>query len=366
MAASSGEQGAALGQAWRDFCARLAASGDLILAADAPTDAIDQAEGFRYLTRLLRIALEMNLEAADPDFPYFYKASHETAKIGADNPDNIYWNATVSAANTYRITGTRGTMAYFGIGTKANRYHIDGTMASTGELDDRSLHFNADGSFEILVSQQQQPGNWLPMEKDTSFVVIRQSYLDRAHEMPGSFQIELLGGPAIPAPLDGGFLAASLQRSAGFVHGTAATFHAWARSFANQPNQLPDQDQSKYWRAGGDPNIYYLHGYFDFPMDHAWVIDVTPPDCRYWNFQVSNWWMESLDYRYAPASVNKHTARQNPDGSVTIIVAAQDPGIGNFIDRRGHRVGTALLRWLGAQTHPIPRCRIVPLRDLTA
>jgi hypothetical protein len=46
------------------------------------------------------------------------------------------------------------------------------------------------------------------------------------------------------------------------------------------------------------------------------------------------------------------------------VVAARDPGVGNWIDTCGHDSGTALLRWLGAATHPLPRCRVVPLDSL--
>jgi len=353
------------GSAWRAFCSRLAEAGDIILSPAAPATPLDRAEGFRYLTRLLRIALEMNLEAADPDFPYFYKASHETAKIGADNPDNIYLNATVNAVNSYRITGTRGTMTYFGIGTKANRYHIDGTMASTGELDDSSIKLGPNGEIDIVVSATKHEGNWLQMAGDTSFVIIRQSYLDRGSEIPGSFKIERIGAPKAPRLLTPEFMQGALARSANFVFGTAATFHAWAQEFKAHPNRMPLLDQAKYCKAGGDPNITYLHGYFDFPMDHAWVIEVTPPECPYWNFQIENWWMESLDFRYLPVWVNKHTAHYNADGSVTIIVAASDPGFGNFVDRAGHLTGASLLRWLGAKEFPVPKCSVVPIAELS-
>ena len=95
---------------WRTFCRRLEAAGEIVTGADAAANPLDRAEGYRYLTRLLRIALDMQLEHADPDFPSFYAASHETAKIGADNPDNIYMNASVSGARSYRIRGRRGTL----------------------------------------------------------------------------------------------------------------------------------------------------------------------------------------------------------------------------------------------------------------
>ena len=66
----------------------------------------------RYLTRLTRVGLEMMLEFGNPDFPVFYQASNTTLKIGGDNPDNVYWNATIAGDRDYRLRGTRGTVRY--------------------------------------------------------------------------------------------------------------------------------------------------------------------------------------------------------------------------------------------------------------
>ena len=46
--------------AWRDFCARLADAGDIILAPDVPDDPLIRSEGFRYLSRLAKLALDEN------------------------------------------------------------------------------------------------------------------------------------------------------------------------------------------------------------------------------------------------------------------------------------------------------------------
>ena len=94
------------------------------------------------------------------------------------------------------------------------------------------------------------------------------------------------------------------------------------------------------------------------------MIDTPVPECEVWNFQLDNYWMESLDYRYLPICVNKHTARYNPDGSVTFVVTASDPGVGNFLDTAGHRSGTMLLRWTGAKQHPVPKCRVIKAASL--
>ena len=75
----SGQQDAfeavASGRAWDEFCDALKRSGQQILRAETPMDAVHRAEGYRYLTRLLRIGLEMHLEFADPDFPGFFALS---------------------------------------------------------------------------------------------------------------------------------------------------------------------------------------------------------------------------------------------------------------------------------------------------
>jgi hypothetical protein len=88
------------------------------------------------------------------------------------------------------------------------------------------------------------------------------------------------------------------------------------------------------------------------------VVETEIPRCDYWNCQVNNYWDESLDYRYLPVHVNNHTARLNADGTVTVVLAAADPGFGNFLDTAGHSNGALMWRWVRSDDHPIPRCRV--------
>jgi hypothetical protein len=64
--------------------------------------------------------------------------------------------------------------------------------------------------------------------------------------------------------------------------------------------------------------------------------------------------------------VNQHTARYERDGSVRIVVAHTDPGVGNWMDTAGHRHGTMGLRWNQATADVVPTCRVVPLADVAA
>ena len=353
------------GATWREFCAALARAGEVVLREDAPRDAFDRAEGFRYLSRLTRVALESYIEFADPLAPVFRRPAHETVKIGADNPDNYYQSAAISGAYDYRIRGTRGTVHYLGFGTYAGNYGSSARSGQTGYLEGRDLAIGPDGGFEIVVSCRPQPGNWLRMEPDTASLIVRQTFRDRAAESIAQLHIERLGSAGPPPPITPQFIDRGLAAAAAYVGGTAALFADWAAGFAQRGiNQLHPLDPAVAGAAHGDPNIFYFHGYWELGPDEALAIEVTPPACQYWNFQLNNHWMESLDYRYHTIAVNHHGARYHADGSVRLVVAHRDPGVPNWIDTAGHRRGTMCWRWIRAAAHPRPETRVVPCAEL--
>ena len=69
------------GETWRDFCRALERAGDTILRPGSPLDPFDRAEGFRYLSRLARVALESYLEFRRPDHEsdLRFECAHEVA-----------------------------------------------------------------------------------------------------------------------------------------------------------------------------------------------------------------------------------------------------------------------------------------------
>ena len=365
MATNSIESHILSGETWTTFCDSLKRSGLQILRPEAPQDAFSRAEGYRYLTRLLRIALEMHVEFADPDFPGFLVPSHETAKIGADNPDNMYQYARLNGRNDYRVRGHRGSVSYLSFGSQKGGYETDGKMEQTGFIDAHRLQFEADGSFELILSLTPHPGNWLPLEAASNALVVRQTFLDRGTEKPAQLTIERIGSDTKPQPLDPVKLHAGLLNAAQFVENTSKLFADWAQGYQAHPNQLPPADQAACQAVGGDPNIFYYHSYWELADDEALVIDVASvPDCDFWNFQVDNYWMESLDYRYHRIHLNKHSARCNGNGGVTMVLAHRDPGLPNWLETAGHRVGTMAMRWVGATEHVHPTTRVVKFAEL--
>ena len=362
---SDAEQRVISGQTWSDFCDALKRAGEQIQRPEAPADAFNRAEGYRYLSRLARAGLEWYLEFNDADFPVLYKPSHETIKIGADNPDNIYEKAVVDGRNDYRVRGTRGSVHYISMTTSKGSYAENFKQTETGFLDSKELEIAADGTFEVILSATPKPGNWLPMDADSQSVLIRQTFLDRMTEVPAEIVIERLDTGATPLPLTAEKLDTGLRTVTTFVENTARMFADWSASYRARPNEMPPADQKLCHSVGGDPNIFYYHGFLDLADDEALVVEVARiPQCQSWNLQVDNYWMESLDYRYLCIHVNKHTAQYRPDGSVRIVIAGRDPGVGNWLTTAGHRVGTLCFRWIGASEQVHPSCRVVKIDSL--
>lgn len=354
------------GKSWDEFCDQLKLAGTVLKYSGTPQDVFSQAEGLRYLTRLTRAGLEAFVEYADPAFPVLRRMVHETVKMGADNPDNYYFNAQISGEYEYRITGKRNTVHYIGFFTQNGSYGTTGGLAPCGTLEGGDLVLEKDGSFEIILSKEKRGKNWLKIENETGLVMVRQTFLNRFEEVAAEIKIESLNGQKSPAPLTPKMIDEGLKMASMFAAGAPLLFARWAKGFQKHPNQLPQFDPKVSNAAGGDKNIIYYHSYWKLAEDEALVITVIPPECDSWNFQLNNYWMESLDYRYFNICVSKGNAHYEKDGSIKVIVAHQNPGTGNWIDTCSHLEGTMCWRWYrlpeGAEAIQ-PDCEVVKLED---
>ncbi|CAM3226769.1 DUF1214 domain-containing protein [Prescottella defluvii] len=348
---------------WEKFCNDLLDVGEILSDPIVPQDPLTQAEGVRYLSRLLRYSTINCVEYTDPRLPQFTSAPNPNmmTKIGADNPDNVYMRANISGKYTYRIIGTRGTVPLVTFGSRINRYHIDGTMLQTGDLHIHDLEVDEHGRFEFIASAEKPADGsaWLPLDPESNLISVRQTYQDRRNEVIAELSIECLNPDGEFVPLSPEEIGQRLDRSIDMFRGMANTFLEWSRKFMPRANEIFDWGQDYFQNAGGDPTIFYFHGYWKLAEDEAWVIETEIPNCEYYNFVLQNFWVESLDYRRSNIYINNHTAKLNDDGTLTIVVAAKDPGYGNWIDTDGHTEGTFAMRWIKADSHPIPTAKVV-------
>jgi hypothetical protein len=185
-----------------------------------------------------------------------------------------------------------------------------------------------------------------------------------------------------PAPLTATEISAGLSGALVFVHGAANQFAGWSRAFAEAgENTLVMHGFANNKMAWADPNIKIHHGYWRLAEGQALLVEFeAPTEGEYWNFQLNNWWMESLDYRRHPVTVNNHTARHHGGGGgggggakrrVRIVIAPASawkgaPPPDNWIDTACHEHGTMALRWVrvGPKGPPQPWVRVASIAEL--
>ena len=240
MAQSEAEKRIMDGSVWNDFCDQLKELGQLVFRPEVPDDPFNHALGYRHLLRLLRGGIESAIDYADPQYPDFFRLADETKGVLNNNPDNYYENCIIDGRFDYRITGKRGTVPWFSIGTKESAGEVAG-MISTGEIDATQMTFNDDGTFEIIISMDEKPGNWLPASASSRMVIVRQSFGDRSKEEITQLAIECLNPERPTNTLQPEALEAQMKQALGFVASTTTLGIDWMQRYKTRHlNALPE------------------------------------------------------------------------------------------------------------------------------
>jgi hypothetical protein len=349
-------------QTWAAFCDQLKGVGQGLLQAADAAPPLDRAEGLRYLSRLVCLGLDLLVENNDPAWPWMQLGLSPTRKMGGDNPDGLYHGAPLDGKLTYRVFGQRGTADYLGLTVLGGLVGMTGQRRVIANLSGKDLHAKSDGSFEVIVSPDPQPGNYLKLEADASRLVVRQFFLDWEKESPALLHIERVGPVALPPFLAPERLAPTLGGVGTFLAGLTALWRAEIAKLATQPNQLHRLPNAAL--VQGSPDVFYDPGYFRLADTEALIVEFHPPRAHYWNIQIGNRWYESIDYRYHLASLNSGQAAVDADGRVRVVIAHRDPGVWNWLDTAGHREGHLFTRWLLAVDPPVPDCKVVKFDEL--
>jgi hypothetical protein len=371
------------GEAWDDFCDTLKLAGRHINKVNEPLSDLDRAEWYRFVTRVTRSSLERLLENAEPTRPRLRDMVWRQS-INVQTVDQDHLMCQFDKARDYRITGTRGTIPYFvmAVLTCPAPYPagaqdwapkgLDGlnqfdpsNLKTTGFLASQQLKIQADGTFEIVLSQND-PGegrNWLRLTPDTNCIMIRLVWGDRTREVAPALRIERIDGAA-PEPVTPELIADNLAWTAQAVLGYAELVRNWWQgtqgNFSARLNRL-DYSRAQYLSNGGVPDRHVAFGGWEKGLDEAIVLEFTPPECEYWNFQLCNIWQENLDtFEDGNGWINNTCHVAESDGTVRVVIAERDSGVsGNWINSCGHERGIWGLRFVQTvNTAPVRLWRV--------
>jgi hypothetical protein len=274
----------------------------------------------------------------------------EARLIGGPNPDGEYFLAMIDGRHRYRVRGHRGTATYLGFQVLAGVGLTPRRMGAY--LSDRDLQVADDGTFAFVLAAEEPTvaeldgHQWLAVPTDSSAIVVREYIADRAVETAAELTIEPLDEPPLPAPPTDTVLAEQFTGMAWTMAKLATLYRTIRPDLLDAPNQLVTALAAELGDADTTPDNLYMLGTFRLGPDEALVIDLVPPDTRYWSVTVENIWHECIDPRRRRSSITNAGAVAGPDAVVRLVIAATDPDVGNWLDTGGRHRGFVVVRWL--------------------
>lgn len=334
--------------------------------AVAPAGSLARAQGLRYMTRYLSAGSILAMELGDPDYPYFDRWADRSYSWGVNNPDTIYAFAPIRGDGTYRIYGDRGTCHHLDLQVHAPHFCAAPKYKVVASRDWRQLQWEEDGSIEIILSPEPHDGNWVEIGPGAGSLCVRQYFYDWENERPAQLVIERVGASYPPPPESREQIAEQAELLMTWMDRAASFWDSMVRVCLKAPeNSSPflDPGESEW---GGLRGLSYGLGNFRCGPDEAVILEVTPPKCHYWSFQLASLYWESLDWWRRQTSINGHTAVLDPDGVFRAVISQRDPGVPNWLDPAGHEIGLLNGRYLLSETLPEPQLRSVPFAELRA
>ncbi|MEC7810136.1 MAG: hypothetical protein VYB07_03000 [Actinomycetota bacterium] len=115
---------------------------------------------------------------------------------------------------------------------------------------------------------------------------------------------------------------------------------------------------------GGHGGLSYGMGSIEINQDEVALLEVTPPECHFWGFQLGSIYWESLDWWRRQSSLNGFQAKIDSDGVFRCLISARDPGVYNWLDTAGYSQLTIMGRWLHARDFPQPTIKVFPYEEI--
>lgn len=343
---------------WQAFSKAVSDLQKLVWEDPRIKDELTKAEGLRYLTRLVAGAIPMTMESWNPDYPSLLTFLSSRIQYGLPAADALYQWATVHGDHVYRIKGERGSAYMLDVESRKGHFaHVD-----RWQVVDRSSAFevNDDGSFEIVLSREKQPGNWLEIGEGLGDIIFRQYFYDWEHEQPARVQITRDNAHYPAPPLTPDVIAKRMQLLIDWISTLPAFFATQVESYYAVPtNDMTFDEVSIGWAE-----LRYGKCNYECAEDEALVIELTPPQAQYWSLQLYSQYWDARDWNLRQTSINGHQALIDPDGKFRAVISHRDPGVQNWLDAASHTTGLLSARYFRADAFIVPKITRVKLADV--
>jgi hypothetical protein len=322
---------------------------------NAPQDEQGVLEGYKWIFSILQVAFDVYVWG-DTAKPRFVDIVGPYKKWGGDNSDAFYQFAPVDPRRTYRITGNIGDAVYWSLtvygGPDDGRY----STRIVGTVNDRMVEVAPDGTFEIVLSPDEQDGVWIKLESDAVAAITRDYLIDPQHGRRLQWHIEA-DDPPVTYRLHDADLARRFRAVLTWLREQSqiVPLAMGEPNAVDEPYPVPE---TTYGWAAGD--AAYAMGSFDLADDEALVIEGRSPECAFWNVCLWNPFLHTYNYEYERVTINGGQVEYEDDGSWTIVISPRDPGQPNWVSTQGHPRGRIWFRWFYPEATPErPTTRVI-------
>jgi hypothetical protein len=350
-------------EAWKLFRKMLDDMTEVV-ESDAENER-EKLEGLRVIGRTAALCLELNLDV-DADAPRLYSMATATRFVGGPNPHGHYYLAMLDGRLGYRIRGELCETTYLGFQVLAGRGLTPRRMGAY--LSDRDLVKSSDGSFSfVLAASKPSPTElagdpWIEMPDDASALVVREYLADPEAQQPARLWIEPLHAPGQPITTDDSI--AERLTSAAWTMAKLMTLHRTVMpELLEKPNEFFSAEAEELGSENTTPDNLYMFGSFRLAEDEALVIELTPPETRFWSVTLESVWHECIEPNRRRSSITNAGVVARPDGTVRLVVAHRDPGATNWLDTGSRSRGFVTVRWLDNPSPPPVKTSVVPLSE---
>ena len=333
--------------------------------------AAEVAEGLKYVSHVLRVALELHLEES----PRFMRFVSPHLKLLGDNPDALYYLSRVDPSKGHRLSGCRTREVYFSISIHAEPDEGEALAKVIADVNDDGLVVDANGCWQLVLTPTTAPpadlpagAVWRSLPAAASTIVTRHYFetsppaqLNQDVERSLTLSIECwtptavaIDTPEAAGPIADSAMAQRLSRAADFVRdhtinlpppdpSTAPPF------FALVPNSIGIPTKwSRNAQGMGAVDIAYAAGRFLLHEGEALIIRGTLPNCRFANAVLWNRFLQSFDYLHGQVSVSRANLHLSgpSEADFTLVLAASNP----FADKAAEKRASA--NWLSTEGRP--------------
>jgi hypothetical protein len=351
--------GAPAATAWAGWVTRVDALARR-LASDStfPHDPDGEGELFLHVSEQLLCWLEWAVGYSDPAAPRFQRQNDLVTPWGGPNADNVYRHARISPRHEYRLRGRMHSCDDFALAIRAGFRHTD-RPATLAELTASDIGIGPERDFEVLLGGRGDEANRVPIPDGAIMCSIREYYFDWQAREAATFTIERVDDtpPSIPPTF-----GETMNEAADLTERSLVFWNEYMR--AARERQTDNSFGGKVDVPRGLQLSQFGFCFFDLAPGEALVVDCEVPDARYWSFQLYGMhFFRPLDIGRV-TSLNHAQAQPGPDGRVQLVVAAEDPGVPNWLDTMGRRTGLLNYRHFWGRSLLTPNARVMPTDEV--